>query len=478
MIKNERQYRISKVQLQKFKDSIAKLEQNKKTSMLHPLLIKAQKDSLDSQLVDLQKQMQEYEELKSGKISVVDLFSIEDLPTSLIKARIALRLSQKELGNLVGLQEQQIQRYESRDYESASVGRMMEIIKALNSVGGKLTMPNEKLSTNNFFKKMTEIGLSRKFVLQRLLPPSLSERLQRSDLTNELFNFQAAAHVGRIFGWKPDQFFSSEPLLVNSEVLAQVRFKVPKQVNPLTLNVYTLYARYIALLVSQTVTDLPIRKMPTDPYEMHKSIVSQYGSITFQNLLRYVWKLGIPVIALDPGSFHSACLRDDDRSIIIMTQKTMSEARWMFNLIHEYYHAAIGKEQIVESEEELRSSDEEREASQFADIVLLGKDPNDLASRCLDEAGSIPNLKHTVEKISKEEEVRSDVLANYLAFRLSSEQNKSWWGTAENLQKQLDDARVIIRDTILEHSDFNSLSKPDLELLQQTLDVREMIINE
>ena len=478
MIKNQRQYSISKVQIQKFKDSIAKLEQNKKTLKLHPLLIKAQKDSLDSQLADLQKQMQEYEDLKDGKIPIVGLLSIEDLPITLIKARIALGLSQKDLGQLVGLQEQQIQRYESRDYESASVGRMMEIIKALNSAGGKLKIPNEKLSTNNFFKKMTEIGLSRKFVLQRLLPSSLSERLQRNDLTNELFSFQAAAHVGRIFGWKPDQFFSSEPLLVNPEVLAQVRFKVPKQVNPLKLNVYTLYARYIALLVSQTVTDLPIGKMPTDPYEMHKLILSQYGSITFKNLLRYVWNLGIPVIALDPGSFHSACLRDDDRSIIVMTQKTTSESRWMFNLIHEYYHAAIGKEQIVESEEELRSSVEEREASQFADIVLLGKDPNDLASRCLDEAESIPNLKHTVEKISKEEGVRSDVLANYLAFRLSYEQNQSWWGTAENLQKQLDDARVIIRDIILEYSDFNSLSKPDLELLQQTLDVGEMIINE
>ena len=146
MIKNERQYKISKVQLQKFRDSINAIEQTS-TTKLHPLLVKAQKDSLKSQLDDLTNQIQEYEELRSGKIPI-DLFSLDDLPRTLIKARISLRLSQKDLGKLVGLPEQQIQRYEARDYESANFNRIMEIIKALNSVGGKLKTPNEELSAN------------------------------------------------------------------------------------------------------------------------------------------------------------------------------------------------------------------------------------------------------------------------------------------------------------------------------------------
>ena len=132
MIKNERQYRISKARLREFRDSINAMGRDK-TPGLHPLLAKAQKDSLESQMSDLAGQIREYEELKSGKIPIPGLLALDDLPRALIRARIALGLSQKDLGKLVGLPEQQIQRYEARDYESASVGRMIEIVRALNS---------------------------------------------------------------------------------------------------------------------------------------------------------------------------------------------------------------------------------------------------------------------------------------------------------------------------------------------------------
>lgn len=61
--------------------------------------------------------------------SVVDSF--DELPRSPVKARIALSLSQKDLADRPGMKEQQIQRYESTDYRSASMSRLHDVVQAL-----------------------------------------------------------------------------------------------------------------------------------------------------------------------------------------------------------------------------------------------------------------------------------------------------------------------------------------------------------
>src|SRR2546427_9852817 len=150
MIKNERQYKITKAQVLKFKDALSKLEKvGKVSSTVDPRFHKLERDGLESQLLTLQREIQEYEDLKTGKIPIMELLSMEDLPMTLIKARIALGLSQKDLAERIGLPEQQIQRYEATDYESASVTRVKEIINALNSVGGKLKITDEKTNSKD-----------------------------------------------------------------------------------------------------------------------------------------------------------------------------------------------------------------------------------------------------------------------------------------------------------------------------------------
>lgn len=96
MIKNERQYRITKAQIDKFSRALEELaEQSQSNQKVHPILQKAQADALQSQLTDLRKQLEEYEALKSGQQAVLAIESLEELPRALIKARIAAGLSQK-----------------------------------------------------------------------------------------------------------------------------------------------------------------------------------------------------------------------------------------------------------------------------------------------------------------------------------------------------------------------------------------------
>jgi hypothetical protein len=125
MIKNERQYRITRAQAEKFARALAHMEEHpEETTSIGPRLRLAMKDGLASQLADFRREIEEYEALKSGQHRVFELSSFAELPRALIQSRIALGLSQKELAERLGLKEQQIQRYEATEYAGASVQRL------------------------------------------------------------------------------------------------------------------------------------------------------------------------------------------------------------------------------------------------------------------------------------------------------------------------------------------------------------------
>ncbi len=79
--------------------------------------------------------MREYETLKTHDLRiplVLKFENINDLSLLLIKARIAAKFSQKELADLAGLTEGQIQEYEDKDYETASFLDVMAVFDALD----------------------------------------------------------------------------------------------------------------------------------------------------------------------------------------------------------------------------------------------------------------------------------------------------------------------------------------------------------
>ncbi len=132
MIKNERQYRISKAQASRFRRTLEELQQGGRAAEgLHPRIAQAQIDAVASQLTDLEDEIQDYEALRRGEFQVGQLVLVDELATMLIKARIANRLSQKDLAQRLGLKEQQIQQYEATDYTSASLRRLQEVAHAL-----------------------------------------------------------------------------------------------------------------------------------------------------------------------------------------------------------------------------------------------------------------------------------------------------------------------------------------------------------
>jgi ribosome-binding protein aMBF1 (putative translation factor) len=73
-----------------------------------------------------------------GKSKALTLEAVEDLPKTLIRARIASGLTQEGLAVRLGIKTQQVQRYEATEYESASFARIRKVVEAL---GLRLSKP-------------------------------------------------------------------------------------------------------------------------------------------------------------------------------------------------------------------------------------------------------------------------------------------------------------------------------------------------
>jgi HTH-type transcriptional regulator / antitoxin HipB len=106
MIQNERQYKVTQTKLKELEQASANVEIE--DSSLHPRQILSQKNSYNKIIGTLKQELAEYEELKSGRIAIFQIESFNDLPTTLIKDRIALGMTQKELAEKIDTQEQQI----------------------------------------------------------------------------------------------------------------------------------------------------------------------------------------------------------------------------------------------------------------------------------------------------------------------------------------------------------------------------------
>ncbi len=129
MIQNERQYRITHTKVREFEQELAAI--NPQDPNLHPRQIVGWTNSLNLTIRQLKQEIAEYEQLKSGNRSTFILNSLSDLPTVLIEARIAAGMTQKDLAEKIGIQEQQIQRYEANHYSSTSFDRLRAIASAL-----------------------------------------------------------------------------------------------------------------------------------------------------------------------------------------------------------------------------------------------------------------------------------------------------------------------------------------------------------
>jgi HTH-type transcriptional regulator / antitoxin HipB len=153
MILNEVQYKVTQAKLKDLEKELTTL--TPPPTALHPRQILSRTNSLNILINTLNQEIVDYDNLKNGMISEFPIDSIQELPIVIIKARIARGMTQKDLAEKIGIQEEQIQRHEAHEYYGVGLNILQEIMSILNITFNpallslKEPLVPSKLTTNN-----------------------------------------------------------------------------------------------------------------------------------------------------------------------------------------------------------------------------------------------------------------------------------------------------------------------------------------
>ncbi len=127
MIKNRKQYYSTKKKIKDLENALKTANSNK--VKMSQSIYQAMIAGIQSQIDDMKAELQEYDQLADA--NSIPLESLESIGKLLIKARISHKYSQKDLAEKLGFSQQQIQKYEADEFQSADLKRIVKVAKAL-----------------------------------------------------------------------------------------------------------------------------------------------------------------------------------------------------------------------------------------------------------------------------------------------------------------------------------------------------------
>lgn len=128
MIKNEKQYKISKKKLLEVSEKVFALEEKASTSISQKMILASTKNFK----VEIEQEIKAYEKIKATKKIQLKETSIEQLPKLITQYKIANHLSNKEFAKQLNLKEQQLQRYEATGFKTISFEKLIRFLQHIN----------------------------------------------------------------------------------------------------------------------------------------------------------------------------------------------------------------------------------------------------------------------------------------------------------------------------------------------------------
>ena len=362
MITNEKEYRSTKLALTGFEDALMKYDVLKAIeSGIDPMIVRAQRASYERQAAELREQLSAYEALRDGKVRELELRGVSELGKGLMEARVAKGLTQRELANLAGLQEQQIQRYEKEQYGSANLKRIAHIASTIGiGFEAKLTITGDDPAVDDMpgglnladfpFAEMNSRGW---FGVQvdRRAPSTERARVLRDFFVQAPREIAPALHRKTVGSLSTPR--RAALLAWQARVLTKARQRV---------GLARRFTTPSAEVISQ------IAKLSSDPAGIQKAIdlLLEYGVIV-------VFERHLPKTKLD----GAAMSLDGVHAVIGMTARHDRIDNFWFVLLHELGHIIrhwprVVGEGIVD-EDAGGDSEEliEKEADEFAENAIL-----------------------------------------------------------------------------------------------------------
>ncbi len=349
----------------------------------------------------------------------------------------------------------------------------LDFISNLNAIQGSKI--ESQISWKALFRKLSKLGISKSLIENKVIPDYIPQNIKmKGDIVT------AINYLSEVFGFSKRSLVFDEAPIISDVPMRRAFYKKPVNTNIHQVNAYSHYAQFIAKSVSIGCKDILIRDYPNDVEKFKSLITDEEGAFDIESILKVVWELGICVLPLnDSGVFHGASWNIEGRHVIVLKQKTDSHAKWIFDLLHELYHVFVHLEDsnssVIEEQEispaQISDSIEEREANAFANKIIFGDKADYLAKKCVERAnGRMEKLKQSVISVAKEENIRVDFLANYIAYRLNFE-GENWWGTANSLQINKPSPYEIIKNNLINKINYNHLNKIESYMLSKAINI-------
>ena len=462
MIKGRREYEVTQSWVRNFEQSLSALD----SSADHGRgpIADVKRDALRSQLGDLRAEVAEYERLVSGSAGNVPC-DLEDLPGTLIRRRLSMGMSERDVAERLGLEERQVLEYERTDYEGAGYDTMLRVLSALSVDGDEGAVHGGAAADfDGAIARLSAVGVDRRFLNERVL---CDPDEARDGALQERNKPKLLARLGALFGWTSCQVLGDKPLSLGPAAQGiRVRGADPGRL-------HVEYARSMARILGRASRRCGAARGPGGLDALRESMTNRSGPPSFAQLVDRAWGSGIPVMRLASLAFRSACLRGGGPAVVVMSSDRTDETGLMLDLLRGVHCAGEGGECVHAGC--APGGECKAPADEFAYDVLLRGDADGLFRMCLDRCAArdsgvgrngLPALVEAAMDVARGRDVRPDSLACYVMDRLVGGMAPSRYpAPIRGLQKHIKDWPAVVSDALLARADLSAVNRTELALL-------------
>jgi len=126
MIKSDAQRERTVAQIEGFRQALTKVDREmtgKRAAVV--------RGSYEGMIRQLEEELREYDDLKSGELTLPNVERLDQIAPFIAKMRIAKGVSQTELARRLRVSKQVISRYEETEYQTVAITRLQEILDAI-----------------------------------------------------------------------------------------------------------------------------------------------------------------------------------------------------------------------------------------------------------------------------------------------------------------------------------------------------------
>lgn len=471
MIRDGREYAVTKSWVEKFEDAVAGMDPGPPGKV--DKILEAERTGLQSRADEMRGDIAEYDALVSGSMPTVDAGDLEGLPEMLIKARICLGMTRRELAERLGMREEQVRRHERTGYESAACALLLEARAALLPGAAPAALRGGVPDEAHTMSRIKAAGLGRGFVDDCILgtPRSAGGDAAAAAARER----KLLSRLYKIYGWTPDKLLGSAPLETGP---VPAGLELSAGADRAVVRAHAVYAGHMAGILAGAAHGARRHPPYNDPYRLRADLLGGAGgAVTFPRLVEHSWDAGIAVAHLPPLSFRAAYFGGEEGAaaagVIVLARADASESGLLLDLARGLWHAARGRDGIDAGGH--GAGAEESEADRFAHAVLVGPRADRMFGACMDACApgrgalDTARLGRAVLEAALEEGARADSLADYVAYRLAGEPACSWRGAARGMQVEATGWRADVTAAMLARADLARLSDSDFAILSDVM---------